>query len=82
MSFFPDDDAANRAAAEKLGISTFMFRDSTLQLFDEAGFDVELKNVRSGRVLPTPTSDLLEGAGIDALPVAETELEWCTLVAR
>ncbi|MCD6495504.1 methyltransferase domain-containing protein, partial [Candidatus Bipolaricaulota bacterium] len=38
MSFFPDDDAANRAAAEKLGISSFMFRDSTLRLFDEAGF--------------------------------------------
>jgi len=82
MSFFPDDDAANRAAAEKLGISSFMFRDSTLRLFDEAGFDVELKNICSGRALPTPTSDLLEGAGIDALPVVETELEWCTLVAR
>ena len=82
MFFFPDDDVANRAAAEKLGISAFMFRNSTLRLFDEAGFDVELKNVCSGRALPTPTSDLLEGAGIDALPVAETELEWCTLVAR
>jgi len=82
MSYFPDDDAANRAATEKLGISSFMFKDSTLRLFDKAGFDVELKNVRSGRALPTPTSDLLEGAGIDALPVAETELEWCTLVAH
>lgn len=82
MSFFPDDDAANRAAAEKLGISSFMFRDSTLWLFDEAGFDVELKNIRKGRALPTPRGKLLEGAGIDALPVAETELEWCTLIAR
>jgi len=82
MSFFPDDDAANRAAAEKLGISSFMSKDSTLRLFDEAGFDVQLKNTRSGKALPTPTSNLLEGAGIDALPVAETELTWCTLVAR
>jgi len=82
MSFFPDDDTANRAAAENLGISSFMFKDSTLRLFDEAGFDVLLKNVRSGRALPTPTSNLLEGAGIDALPVAKTELEWCTLVAH
>lgn len=82
MNFFPDDDAANRVAAEKLGITSFMFKDSTLRLFDEAGFDVQLKNVRSGRALPTPTSNLLEGAGIDALPVAETELTWCTLVAH
>jgi len=59
MSFFPDDDAANRAAAEKLGISSFMFRDSTLRLFDHAGFDVELMNVLSGRALPTPSSNLL-----------------------
>jgi len=82
VHFFPDADAVNRAAAEKLGISSFMFRDSTLRLFDEAGFEVELENVRKGRALPTPTSELLEGAGIDALPVAETELEWCTLIAR
>lgn len=82
VHFFPDDDAVNRAAAEKLGISSFMFRNSTLRLFDKAGFEVELENVRKGRALPTPTSNLLEGAGIDALPVAETELEWCTLVAR
>jgi hypothetical protein len=46
------------------------------------GFDAKLKNVQKSRALPTPTSDLLEGAGIDALPVAETELTWCTLVAR
>jgi hypothetical protein len=46
------------------------------------GFDAKLKNVQKSRALPTPTSDLLEGAGIDALPVAETEITWCTLVAR
>ena len=28
------------------------------------------------------TDALLGGAGIDALPVSETMLEWCTLVAR
>jgi len=82
MFFFPDDDAANRAAAEKLGISSFMFRDSTLRLFNEAGFNVELKNIRKGRALPTPRGELIEGAGIDALPVTQTELEWCTLVAH
>jgi hypothetical protein len=82
MHFYPEDDKANRAAVEKLGLASFMFKDSTLRLFSEAGFEVKLENVQQGRALPTPTSDLLEGAGIDALPVAETEITWCTLVAR
>jgi hypothetical protein len=82
MQFYPEDDKANRAAVEKLGLASFMFKDATLRLFSEAGFEVKLENVQQGRALPTPTSDLLEGAGIDALPVAETEITWCTLVAR
>ena len=82
MYFFPEDDEVNRAAIKKLGLAPFMVQDSALKLFAEAGFTVELENMRKGRALPTPTSDLLKGAGIDALPVAETELAWCTLVAH
>jgi uncharacterized protein YbaR (Trm112 family) len=80
--FFPEDDEANAAAISELGLAPFLFRKSTLNLLSSSGFDVELKNVQRARAAPTPTSLLLEGAGIDALPVAETELEWCVLVAR
>ncbi len=79
--FFPEDDEANAAAISELELAPFLFRNSTLNLLSYSGFDVELKNVQRARAAPTPTSLLLEGAGIDALPVAETQLEWCVLVA-
>lgn len=81
VCFYPEDDEANAAAIRELGLEPFLYRDSALELFAEAGFEVKLENVRKGRALPTPKSEILEGAGIDALPVAETELEWGTLVA-
>jgi len=43
---------------------------------------VEVAAECTSEVRPTPTSVVLEGAGIDALPVAEISLEWCVLVAH
>jgi len=36
----------------------------------------------TARVRPTPGARLLEGATIDALPAAETELQLCVVHAR
>ena len=80
--FFPEEDEANAAAIRELGLVPFSYRRSTLEHFAAAGFEVELENVQVGKARPTPLSELIEGAEIDALPVAETELEWCVLVAR
>lgn len=82
MLFYPRDDSVNGAQIDKLGLSSFIYEDSTLRLFDEAGFDVDLANIQVGRALPTPKSELFEGAVIDTLPIAETELTWCTLIAH
>ncbi len=82
MAFYPEEDEENKRAIQDLGLAPFLYQETTLELFTAAGFEVELANVRRGRALPTPKSELLEGAGIDALPVAATELTWCTLVAR
>ena len=60
----------------------FLYEDLACESFARAGFRVEVKNVCRGRALPTPESRLIPGARIDALPVADTELTWCTLVAR
>jgi len=79
--FFPEDDAENAEVIRKFGLEAFLFEDAALEQFAQAGFQVELANVCRGRALPTPRSRLIEGAGIDALPVAETELTWCTLIA-
>ena len=80
--FFPEKDEANGAKIREFGLEPFLYRRTALAKFAEAGFQVELANVQMGVARPTPTSELIEGAGIDALPVAETELEWCVLVAR
>ncbi len=80
--FFPEDDAANRAALENLGLDALAFRQPTLQRFVEAGWHVTLESVRYGYAEPTPSGVLIEGATIDGLPVSPTTLEWCVLVAN
>jgi len=80
--FFAEGDAENAEAINELGLETFLFRASALGELARAGFQVELANECRGRALPTPESRLIPGARIDALPVVETELEWCTLIAK
>jgi len=82
MTFYPAEDEENKEAIQSLGLAPFLYQDTALDLLTSAGFEVELANIQVGRALPTPKSELLEGAGIDALPVAETEITWCTLVAH
>ena len=80
--FYPQDDEANAAALRQAGLSSLVFRRSTLEHLTAAGWHVKVANLCTGRALPTPTAVLLEGAAIDAFPVAETRLEWCVLVAQ
>jgi uncharacterized protein YbaR (Trm112 family) len=80
--FFPEDDEANAAVICEAGLSTLLFRRPALECFAAAGWQVEVANVCRGKAQPTPRSVLLEGAGIDGLPVTETVLEWCVLVAH
>ncbi len=80
--FFPKDDAANAAAIRAGGRLTMLSRASALASLVAAGFQAELANRCLGRALPTPRGVVIEDAGIDGLPVAETTLEWGTLVAR
>lgn len=79
--FYPPEDRVNRDAIEAHGLGAFLFRDRAVDLFERSGWRVEVVNVRRARSLPTPRSVLVPEFGIDALPVAETTLEWCTLVA-
>ncbi len=80
--FFPEEDQSNREEIQKLKLETFMYLRATLESFSSANWQVEIKNVCTSRALPTPPSTLIEGMRMDGLPVSETELEWCTLVAK
>ena len=79
--FFPEGDQANAEVIRKSGLETLLYRRTALQCFTEAGWQVEMANRCVGRAHPTPTGVVLEGARIDGLPVVDTRLEWCVLLA-
>jgi uncharacterized protein YbaR (Trm112 family) len=80
--FYPEADAANAEAIRAAGHGAMLFRREAEAAFRAAGWQMELANRCAGRALPTPRGVVTEGAGIDGLPVAQTTLEWATLVAR
>ena len=71
----------NRNAIKEAGIEAFVYKESALQLFSATGWKVKVENSCTARVLPTPASVIFEGARADSLPVAPTELEFCTIHA-
>jgi len=79
--FCPPDDVVNGEALRRLGLHEALVRQLLLQRMQQAGWQVQVANSRQAHALPTPTSALLEGAGIDGFPVAETVLEWCVVQA-
>jgi uncharacterized protein YbaR (Trm112 family) len=79
--FFPEDDEPNRQMIRGAGLEPLLYRQSALDQFAQAGWDVEVKNAHLCAARPTPPSDLIEGARADGLPVADTTLEWCVLQA-
>ncbi len=80
--FYPEADTPNAVSIRQAGLETMLYRRALLGLFEQADWQVEINNPCISRVLPTPASALVPGAGIDALPVAETTLEWCMLAAQ
>lgn len=80
--FYPPDDEANGKVIRELNLAAGLYRESALADFAAAGWNVEVANQCVGRAAPTPQGVILEGMAIDGLPVAETNLEWCVLVAQ
>jgi uncharacterized protein YbaR (Trm112 family)/SAM-dependent methyltransferase len=79
-NFYPEDDEANGKVIREAGMEKSLYRRQVLEQFADAGWEVEVKNVCVGEARPTPAGVLLEGARIDGLPVADTDLEWCVLL--
>jgi hypothetical protein len=79
-SFYLEDDKTNAAALHEYGLTAF--QREALDDLASAGWEARAANIRRGEARPTPTSDVLEGAGIDAFPLTDTVLEWCVLDAR
>jgi uncharacterized protein YbaR (Trm112 family) len=80
--FYQVDDEINAEAIKKLGVDQFLFRNSALESFYSAGWQVKMENMMIGKACPTPKGEVIEGAGIDAFPITETKLEWGILAAQ
>jgi uncharacterized protein YbaR (Trm112 family) len=79
--FFPAEDMANRRLIEEISLDALLYRESAVEHFRAAGWDLQIENTCVSAAEPTPESVIFEGARADGLPVAPTELEWCVLHA-
>jgi uncharacterized protein YbaR (Trm112 family)/ubiquinone/menaquinone biosynthesis C-methylase UbiE len=81
-AFYPEEAGRNSETIHRLGLELLYYRETALSAFERAGFSVVIANARKARAVPTPESRFLAGFQPDLLPIEETELEWCTVVAR
>jgi uncharacterized protein YbaR (Trm112 family) len=79
--FYAESDEANAPAIRAAQLDLLLYKHSALQRYLEAGWEVEVKNACVGAAWPTPQSNIVEGASVDGLPAAATNLEWCVLRA-
>lgn len=79
--FYPPDDETNLSVLRQYGLKETMLRDEALRGMERAGWTAALRNPCHGIARPTPTGEILADAKIDALPVAETTLEWGVIEA-
>jgi hypothetical protein len=81
-TFFPASDDANRTAARAAGVERLLVAETAEVALVEAGWHVEAVASCSCDARPTPASVVFEGARVDGLPVADTQVEWRLLRAR
>jgi len=79
--FYPEDDVQNRAIIQRLDLADTLYLSNAEKQFLDAGWRLQIANACSARALPTPVSQIIEGAEIDSIPIAETTVEWATLIA-
>jgi uncharacterized protein YbaR (Trm112 family) len=79
--FYPELEDANTRKIREMDLASFLFRRTALEEFAQAGWRVTVENACTGKAHPTPDGVVMEGIRLDALPVAETMLEWCILAA-
>ena len=79
--FYPEDGGPNADMIRQLKLESLLYRRSAIQEFEEAGFSVKVYNSTLARARPTPPGVIMHEVRPDRLPVTETELECCTLVA-
>jgi uncharacterized protein YbaR (Trm112 family) len=78
---YPEGDA-NADAIQAAGMERIGYREPFLEELTSAGWQAEIVLECGARAVPTPAGVVLEGARIDGLPVAPTEVDWLVIEAR
>jgi len=85
-SFSPNDDETNRIKKETYNLSDELImaseKNSCMKFIREAGFRVECDNSESIFTPKAPRSAFIPNFGFDALPIADSVFENCTLIAK
>ncbi len=82
ISYFIDpEDAENLAFIQENKLSPLFSRAEMQRHLLSAGWQFQFANPCHAPAQPTPTSRILEGAGIDAIPTAPTTLQWSVVRA-
>jgi len=79
--FYPPADG-NADAIREAGLADHLYSESAERLLQRADLRVEVHNSCQGSASPTPVGQIIEGAQIDSLPVADTQLQWSVLEVR
>jgi uncharacterized protein YbaR (Trm112 family) len=79
--FYTEDDTSNGSVIQDLDLAPFLYKQALMESFKEADFIVSVENTQESVAKPMPSSDLIPSVVMDALPVAETVLEWGVVVA-
>jgi uncharacterized protein YbaR (Trm112 family) len=82
VSYFIDpEDSESLAFIKENELSPLFSRSELQKHLLAAGWHVQYANTCHALAKPTPTSQILEGMGIDAIPAAPTTLQWCIMRA-
>ena len=80
--FYSPNDLANGAVIRASGHAAMLYEHEALDVFAAHDWRSDVLNRCSSPAEPTPHGEVIEGAGIDGLPIASTMLEWGTLLAE
>jgi hypothetical protein len=78
---YPEGDA-NADAIRAMRLDSLLYREPFLAALADAGWKAEVVFECGARALPTPVGVVLEGAAVDGLPAAPTEIDWVVVEAQ
>lgn len=82
LEFIDENDQDHMALLEKYGMSDLNRKSYCLNHFKGSSFSVDIAYSKTILKEPTPEGEILEGVGIDGIPIHTVEFECCVLEGK